>query len=309
MSAKMRLSRWHQSSYETDEAMALQRRRLSALVEVVEPEQDAEIIVVTSGRKVNAAFLDQVPSCRWVLTTTSGTDHLDLVEIRRRGLGAARCPQPRRDAVVEAALGLMIEGLRCRSVFQQRAEAGRWARAELPVLPLRTLYGSRVGIVGLGVIGRKMARVLQALGAEVVGHDPKGLPDGVQPMTPEEMVQRCVAVTLHCSLGPGSRDLFSRALLEEAGPGLVLVNTARGDVLDLDAAVEALDDGRLGFLGVDVFPVEPYPALAALAGRPDCVATPHSAGFHTGLLDAVDEALLEALRPMVAGQDPEHRVA
>lgn len=306
--SRLRLSRWHQSSYETEAAMARQRAVLSRRVEVLGPEEDAELVVVTSGRRVDAALLDRAPSCRWVLTTTSGVDHLDLDELRARGIGALRCPQPRREAVVEAALGLLIEGLRRRSVLSARAAAGTWARAELPELPIKTLHGNPVGVVGLGEIGGKMARVLQALGAEVLGHDPRGLPPGVRPASPEELVRECVALTLHCSLGPGSRGLLDAGLLGRAGPGLVLVNTARGDVLDLDAAVAALDAGRLSFLGVDVFPEEPYPRLAALAARPDCVVTPHSAGWHERLLEDVDRALDAAVAAIVAGEPPPHRV-
>lgn len=303
----MRVSRWGWSSYETDEALAREAARLSDWVEVCGRRQDAEILTVNSRTRVDAALLEQAPSARLVLTTTSGYDHLDLDALRARGIQAARCPIARRDAVVESALGLILEGLRSHGPLAAAASEGRWARSALPSLGMRTLRGARVGVVGLGVIGRAMAEVLTSLGARVWGHDPAGGPLGLERVELRRLVSESDVVTLHCRLEPGSRRLVGAELLARAR-GLVLVNTARGDLLDVDAAVAAVDAGHLHALGLDVFPEEPWPRLAA--SRHDRITyLPHAAGFHVGLMAAVADELVQATAAFVAGRPVPHRVA
>ncbi len=300
------LSRWHTSSYETDADIVEETELLGRIADVLPPERDAEVVVVTSGRRVDSALLDRAPSARWVLTTTSGSDHLDLPELRSRGVGAARLPEARRDAVVETSLWLMLEGLRRGATLRARAASGVWARPELPHLDMRMLHGHRIGVVGLGVIGRRMAEVLAFLGADVWGSDPRGVPDGVREADPADMVARCAAVSLHCALTPSSRGLVGAPLLARAHPGLVLVNTARGALVDVGSAVAALRDGRLAALGLDVFATEPYPHLARDAAVPGLTLLPHAAGFHVGLNRSVREGLHRAVAAISSGEEPPH---
>ena len=308
MSARPTLSRWGRSPYETDAAIAAETARLSAHVDVLPMHEDAEIIVVTSKDPIGAAELARMPSARLVLTTTSGFDHLDLPALAARGVRAARSPMARRDAVVDAALGLILAGLRGFGPLDAAAREGVWARRALPGLGMRTLRASRVGIVGLGVIGRRMATVLQALGAEVWGHDPAGVPPGVEAAPLATLLARCDAVTLHCRLERGSRGLIGPAELAACRPELVLVNTARGDVLDARAAVSHLAAGGLHFLGLDVFPTEPWPELDRTVGLPGYRALPHAAGYHDGLSAAVADELVAAVAAHVAGQPLPHRL-
>ncbi len=302
----MRLSRLVWSPYEAPADRAAERALLGKRVQVLEDGSDAEVLVTTSNLRIDRPLLDRHPSARLVLTTTSGTDHLDLDALRDRGIAAARLPEARRDAVVENSLALALAGLHRLGTLRDRAVAGRWARAELPALGPRNLRGARVGIVGLGVIGRRMAEVAALLGAEVWGLDPAGLPPGVRPASLRALVG-CDVLSLHCSLTDSSRDLVDAELLGHARD-LVLINTARGRLLDVSAAVAALDDGRLAFLGVDVFPEEPWPALADVGTRPDLVFLPHAAGFHRGLPQQVREGLDRAVCAWLAGDGLPYRV-
>jgi len=300
----MRVSRWGWSSYETEAALSAEAQRLSTHVAVAPRRSDAEILTVNSGTRVDAALLDQAPSARLVLTTTSGFDHLDLDVIRARGIVAGRCPMARRDAVVESALGLLLDGLRCHRPLTTASRAGRWARSDLPALGMRLLGGATVGVVGFGVIGKRMVQVLELLGATVVVHDP-----GVHPASVplDTLARTCDAVTLHCRLEPGSRRLIDDAWLSNAR-GLVLVNTARGDIVDVDATPGHLDAGHLSYLGLDVFPTEPWPRLEA-SQHPRVAYLPHAAGFHVGLNTAVATELEAAVEAFVAGDPIPHRVA
>ena len=303
----MRLSRLVWSPYETLADREAERAALAPLVHVLPDGADAEILVTTSNLRIDGPLLDAHPSARLVLTTTSGHDHVDLAALQLRGVILARLPMVRRDAVVEVSLALALAGLHRLGPLQARAAAGAWARKELPALGMRNLSGARVGLVGLGVIGRRLAQVCTLLGAEVWGHDPAGLPDGVTPASPAALVESCQVLSLHCSLSPTSRGLIDADLLARAR-GLALINTARGDVLDVDAALEALDDGRLSFLGLDVFPEEPWPAMARVQGRPGLVLLPHAAGFHQDLPRLVRDGLTQAVAAFVEGQPLPHVV-
>jgi phosphoglycerate dehydrogenase-like enzyme len=273
---------------------------------VVPPRSDAEIITVNSGTAVDGVLLDQVPSARLVLTTTSGFDHLDLREIAKRGIVAGRCPMARRDAVVETSLALLLDGLRRHGPLSRASQEGRWARGELPSLGMGLLGGSTVGVVGLGVIGRTMVNVLTALGVEVVVTDPRVSDEGLEAVSLQEMASRCDAVTLHCRLEPGSRQMIDRTWLSRAR-GVVLVNTARGGVVDVEAAVAGVRSGNLSYLGLDVFPEEPWPALEE-SDHPNITYLPHAAGFHSGLNAAVAAELEAAIGRFVADVPIPHQI-
>jgi D-3-phosphoglycerate dehydrogenase len=290
----MRLSRWGQSAYETDADVAQEAQELASMVQVVESGEDAEIVVVHSKIRFGRAELARAPSCQLVITTTSGTDHLDLALLSQRRVEAARLPLARRDAVVETALMMLLWGLRAAGPMQAAAADGRWVRGELPKLNMRLLQDSRVGLLGLGVIGTRMAQVLSLLGADVVGLDPAGLPPGVAEVNIDGLLD-CDVLSLHCDLNSTTTGMIDSARLAKARPGLVLVNTARGSLVDVRAATEAVQSGSLGALALDVFPEEPWPGLESLANVPRVMVLPHAAGFHSGLADCVRSALLQTV--------------
>ncbi len=310
MSAPL-LVRWGPSPYERAEGMELEAAvasslglsyRVEPLGTPVERLTDAEVVVVTSLTRVGAAQLERVSRCRLLVTTTSGYDHIDLEAARERGVVVARLAQARCDAVVETALAMGLSMLRSLPQLQHAARRGQWARQQLPELGMARLADDPVGLVGLGVIGRRMAAQLRSLGCEVWGHDPAGLPDGVRPASLEELVARCRLVSLHCRLEPGAPPILDAELLRSARGDLCLVNTARGGVLDLTAALSLLEAELLGGLALDVFPQEPWPGLAQLAAHPQVLITPHAAGFHPRLHQAVAQELGDVLRAWLAGE-------
>jgi phosphoglycerate dehydrogenase-like enzyme len=274
----LKLCRWGQAEYETEPLAGLPEG-----VALVGDEREAEVLVVPSTRRVTAA---DVPRARLVITSTSGFDNLDLPSLRAAGVRCARLPLARRDAVVETALGMILSLARRIAPMQAAAREGRWERARLHEWRA-TLLG-RVGIVGMGVIGTRMAEVLTALGAEVV------------PCRRGDRIPTDVDVlTLHCSLDEHNVRMVDRDLLARLRPRAVLVNTARGKLVDVDAAMDAVRSGRLAGLGLDVFPREPAD-LAALA-HPAVLVTPHAAGWHPGLGRAIAEGVATAVRAYLAG--------
>ena len=304
----MRLSRWGQSPYETDDDMARERRALAAHVDVCAPGVDAEIVVVHSKVPMGKDEHLRAPSLRLVLTTTSGTDHIDLDHFRSQGVAVARLPEARRDAVVDTTVGALIWGLRRLGVLRQRADEGAWARAELPALAPVGVRGSQIGLVGLGVIGSRVGEVLMAMGATVCGVDPSGLPPGVRSSTLDRMLAQCDALSLHCDLNPTTHGLLDAETLALAHRQLVLVNTARGALVDAGVAIDMARSGTLGAVALDVFPVEPWGTMAAGAGASNVLLMPHAAGYHRGLARAVRDGLLRAVVAFVNGQPVPHAV-
>ncbi len=303
----MRLSRWGRSPYETDAEILAEADALSALVEICPPGEDAEIVVVHSKIRFGEAELARAPSLQLLITTTSGTDHIDLDVLDARRVRVVRLPLVRADAVVETALAMMLWGRRAMGPLQSAASLGRWVRGDLPSLGMGLLGGARVGLVGLGVIGQRMAGVLQSLGADVLGADPRGVPSGVKEAPLDELLA-CDVLSLHCDLNPTSLGIIGAQALAKVRSGLVLVNTARGALVDVDAAVEALDEQRLGALCLDVFPEEPWSRLSAVSSRPRLMLLPHAAGFHSGLSAGIQEGLLRAVSAWCEGQVLPHLV-
>ena len=307
--------RWGRSAYETDADMAREESSARALglswalrpqVDLV-PSERADALVVTSKVQVTGDVLDVVrPSV--VITTTSGYEHVDTAACAERGIPALRCPMARRDAVVEHSLEALIRLLRRLPAQEAPAVDGRWARGDLPGLSPRGLRGSTIGVVGLGVIGSRMVELLQALGAEVLGIDPHVDLPGIESATLEDALPRLDALTLHASLPPEARGLVGRAELERLPRGAIVVNTARGDLLDPMAAAELVRAGHLGGLACDVFPAEPWPHLAEHAA-PDVLLTPHASGFTHDLGRRVSEDVEAALTAWVEGRELPWRVA
>lgn len=310
--------RWGQAEYERDlplddggttgevEPARAGRHRLppGAYLRLAElgdaaPLEDADVLVVPSLQRVTRAHVARLVAprgrCKLVLTTTSGFDHVDVEALRDAGIPAARLPLVRRDAVVETTLGMILALTRRFGHFDVAAREGRWARAELPALGA-TLLGT-VGVVGAaGVIGTRMCAVLEALGARVLRCDPR-LPDG---RSLDTLLAESDVLTLHCALTPATRDLVDARALARMRPGAVLVNTARGPSVNVEAAIAALREGRLAGLGLDVYPREP----ADLAGvrHPGAILLPHAAGWHPCLGDLVAEGIACAVGALARGE-------
>ena len=272
------LSRWGRSPYETDEDIQLEVEALRGLACVLPEQADAEIVVIHSKIPFGVAEYARAPSLKLLITTTSGTDHIDLVYLRSRGVSVARLPEARRDAVVDVTVAMLIWGLRRLGMMQAAARDNLWMRSSLSSLRPVGLNGSRIGVIGLGVIGARVCEVLKPLGAEIWGVDPRGLPADIRPASVAEMVGHCDAVTIHCSLGESSNNLLSAEILDGAHPDLVVVNTARGPILDLKHAVDMARTARLAALCVDVFPEEPWSCMDTVLDLPNVMFLPHAAG-------------------------------
>jgi phosphoglycerate dehydrogenase-like enzyme len=297
----MKLVRWGWSEYETPLIPGLPAGvGAIAVAGPAAPLEEADVLVVPSTVRVDAEAVSRLRRCRLVITTTSGFDQLDLEALRRAGIGAARLPLARRDAVVETALGMMLSLTRRLGRFQEAARAGRWERPRLSEYGA-TLLGT-VGVVGVGVIGQRMVEVLLCLGARVLRCDPR-LADGV---SLDVVLRDSDVVTLHCDLTPTNRGMIGRPEIRSLPRGAVLVNTARGALLDVEAALEAVHDGHLAGLALDVFTQEP--AALERYHDPRVLVTPHAAGWHPGLGAQISEGIVDAVRALLEGREVPFRI-
>lgn len=272
---------------------------------------DAELVIVNKCR-IDGPVLEACPRLRWVGVTATGTDSLDVEACRRRGVAVCNVPGYSTASVAQLAATLLLAGCQRLRDYDQAVRAGSWQLdlpPELAAHPGIELAGKTLGIVGYGAIGRQVARVAAALGMRVLVHTrtPRPGADGVEFVPLETLLAESQAISLHCPATDQTHHIIRQETLALCRPGLVLVNTARGALVDHAALLEALDSGRVAFYGTDVADVEPPAANSPLRSHPRVLLTPHI-GWTSPESLARLTAIMEAnLRSFLAGQ-PENLV-
>ena len=295
---QMTLSRWGKSIYEDRHLVDLEKESLGQHVAVLADYSDAQIIVIHSKQRFGMDEFQKSPSLKVLITTTSGTDHIDVAFLKEKGVQVLRMPLIRRDAVVESILAMLLYANRRMMQFQVDAQRNYWSRGDLSVyLPTR-IQDLTIAVVGAGVIGSRLIEVLKTFGADVVAFDPLGIPEGIAECSFEEMA-RCDVVLLACNLNPSTQFMVDSQWLSTVKEGLILINCARGKLVDATAALDAVHDGKLGFLGLDVFPEEPYPYLHRMNDHANVFFTPHAAGYHPHLAKQIREGLVDIVEKIL----------
>jgi len=235
-------------------------------------------LIIPGDVPVDAAFLDALPSLRIVANTAVGYDNLPLELLRERGVSATNAPESFVHATADAALALLLAVARKIPRADAFVRSGRWPESSLGAAVWEgwELRGKTLGILGYGRIGAEVGRRAEAFGMEVIYHRRRA--DGDPRWRDlEGLLSEADVVTLHTPLTPETRHLLNRERLAEMKPGAILLNLARGPVIDEAALVEALDSGHLAGAGLDVFEEEPvvHPGLLELE---NVVLTPHLGG-------------------------------
>jgi D-3-phosphoglycerate dehydrogenase len=245
-------------------------------IEVVrEPAPDVDAILTLPRFPVDAALMDALPRLRAIGTASVGFDHIDVDAAAARGIAVVSVPDYCTEEVADHTLALLLALVRGVVELDRSVSRGEWDPHAAG--PLRTLAGMRVGIVGLGRIGRAVVTRLLALGCEVLVHDVAPVShEGVRLVRLDELLRSSDAVSLHVPLTAETRGLIGRSEIASMQPGAYLVNTARGPVVEVEALLEALRSGRLGGAALDVLPAEP-PVAPPVA--PNLIVTPHAAFY------------------------------
>ena len=245
---------------------------------------DAEIVVANRERTpLNAAVLAQAPKLRLIAQTGMRGAHLDVPFATERGIliaGTAGSKNVRSAgfnaaSTVELTIGLMLAAGRRIPYGDAELRQGRWSQ-----FVGRELAGRKLGIVGHGRIGARVGEIAKAIGMEILAWSPNMTPEraaaaGVRAMELDALLAEADVVSVHLQLTPMSRGLISRERLAKMKPDALLVNTARGPIVDEDALTEMLQSGRLWGAALDVYGQEPLPETHPLFSLPNVVLTPH----------------------------------
>ena len=264
-------------------------------------------LLVTEIEVVGADVLDALPDVRLVATARGGPVNVDLDACAARGIPVVFTPARNADSVADFVLGALLSLTRGISAAERHLREQGWhVDGELPYLHFRgrELSGLVLGLVGYGAIGRRVAqRARDGFGMRVVFTDPAV--DGAVPL--EELLAQSDVVSLHCPRSPATRGLVDAAALRAMRPGALLVNTAGGGIVDEDALVEALVDGRLGGAVLDVFATEPLPADSPLLTAPNLLLTPHLAGAALDVVAHHTEMIVSDVERWHRGEPLVHR--
>jgi D-3-phosphoglycerate dehydrogenase / 2-oxoglutarate reductase len=258
--------------------------------------------IVRADAVVDAAFLDRAARLRVIARTGVGVDRVDVDAATARGIPVVITPGSGSRAVAEGVLAMALHLVKRLGPLTALVREGRWAdRGQEPV---GDLDGSTIGIVGYGRIGRRVGELAAVFGMRVLAYDPYRPPPGeVACADLSALAAESDVITLHVPLTDDTYHLVDREFLAGVRPGAVLVNCGRGGLLDLDAALDALNEGRLAGVGLDVF--DPEPAVHhPLFDHPRVVLSPHLTGM-TRRAEALTFA--DAARGVVAvlsGQPP-----
>jgi D-3-phosphoglycerate dehydrogenase len=262
--------------------------------------------VIAGGEQYDAAAMDRLSQLRVILRPGAGYDTIDVEAASQRGILVATTPGANAEAVADMTIALMLACLRQIRIADQAVRSGRWRP---DVTQSRDLFRRTVGIVGLGRIGRAVAQRLRGFECHLLAYDP--LADrafaeqhAIGLRSFQDLLRESEVVTLHLPLVPETRHLFGPVAFGLMQPDSVLINTSRGAIVDEQALITALDDGRLSSAGLDVFETEPLPLGHPFLSRPTMVLTGHLASYTDGAYDRMLDGALQALCDARDGRAP-----
>lgn len=250
--------------------------------EVAARAADAEVLL-TNKVKVTDDVMAMLPKLRYIGVLATGYNVVDTAAAKRRGIIVANVPAYSTDSVVQTTFAHILNITNSVAAYAAAARAGRWSASPdfcYWDAPVRELSQMTLGIVGLGNIGMKVARVALSMGMSVYAFTSKpaqALPAGIRKTTLDGLLGASDIVTLHCPLTPDTHAMINRDTISRMKPGAILINTGRGPLVDEQAVAEALTSGELGAYGADVTVQEPPAADNPLLSAPNAYLTPHIA--------------------------------
>ncbi|OON63366.1 glycerate dehydrogenase [Massilia sp. KIM] len=288
-------------------AHAWQDHAASAEHEVVERLRGATI-AITNKVPLRAAALAQLPELKMVAIAATGTDNVDLAACRERGIVVSNIRNYSLVSVPEHCMALLLALRRNLRAYIADVEAGRWERSTRFCLldhPIGDLAGSRLGIVGYGALGKQVAALARAFGMEICATSRSPIADsGVRQLELDELLATSDVVSLHLPLTEQTRHLIGARELGLMKRSALLINTARGGLVDEAALATALSEGRIGGAGFDVLSKEPpLPDNPLLRLRlPNFILTPHVAWASGGAMQRLADMLVDNLEAWAAGR-------
>jgi len=245
---------------------------LIRLVSTVDPVA----LIVRYGR-ITPAVIGAAKSLRVISKHGSGIDTIDVAAAKDRNIAVCAAAGANAAAVAEHAIALLLACAKSIVHLDQRTHAGHWDKSTHKSVELE---GRTLGLIGLGAIGRRVAAIAHAMRMRVVGFDPfaSQLPDYIESVSLAALWPAADVISLHCPLTDENRLLINAAVLAQCKPGVILINTARGGLIDEPALLAAVAQGKVACAGIDSFSQEPPPGDHPFFGQPGFVLTPHVGG-------------------------------
>ena len=272
--------------------------------------RDADAVLVTYAR-LTGDLLRQLRKCKAIGRFGLGVDNIDVAAARELGITVTYVPDYCMHEVSDHAMALILA--LCRKVAQSNAlvQARRWEMG--PLVPIHRLAGRVLGLVGFGNIPRTLAPKAKAFGLRVVAHDPYVSPQAlvtaqVEGISLDRLLEISDIVSIHAPLTPATRGLINGEVLQKMKKGALLINTARGPLIDEAALVTALDSGHLGGAALDVVAVEPLPKDSRLVGRDNVLLTPHTAFYSVEALNELQTKCASDVARVLSGEAPVYLV-
>lgn len=238
--------------------------------------KEAQAIIVRSATKVNTELLDHAPNMKIVGRAGVGLDNIDLDECKKRGVTVVNSPEGPTKSVAELVLGNMIALSRNIPIVDKGTKNGKWPKK----IKGQELYGKTAGIIGSGMIGGLFAQYCIALGMKVLAYDIIKLDhlaamDGFTYVELDEVLTKADVISLHVPLLPATKHMIDEEAINKMKKGVLLINAARGGIIDEQALVKGLETEKIGGVALDVYENEPVSADHPLFEHENVIATPH----------------------------------
>ena len=245
------------------------------LVALCRHHNPVAVIVRYSG--ITPEVMDAAPALKVISKHGSGTDTIDKAAAAARGIAVTAAVGANAAAVAEQALALLLACAKSVVQLNSRMHAGHWDKATHKSVELG---GRSIGLIGLGAIGLRFAKMCDAMGMRVLGFDPfaKNLPASIQPVDLDTLWRESDAISLHCPLTADNKHLLNANTLAQCKKGVIVVNTARGGLVDEPALLAAVQSGQVGMAALDSFAVEPMAAPHIFHNQPGFILSPHIGG-------------------------------
>ena len=261
--------------------------------------------------KLPRELLQELTHCKAIGRFGLGVDNIDIKAAAELGMTVTYVPDYCMHEVSDHAMALLLALARKIPLSNKLVQAGRW---EMPaVVPIHRLAGRALGLVGFGNIPRALAPKIKALGLRVIVHDPfvsqaVFADAGVEPMSFEGLLAVSDFVSIHAPLTPATRGLFNADVFRKMKKGAMLINTARGPLVDEAALIDFLDAGHLGGAALDVVEAEPLLPDSQLLGRDNVILTPHTAFYSVEALDELQTKCASDVACVLSGEAPVYPV-
>jgi D-3-phosphoglycerate dehydrogenase len=276
----------------------------SSADDILAVARDADAVLVTYA-KLPGELLRQLKRCKAIGRFGLGVDNIDLPAAKALGIAVNYVPDYCLREVSDHAMALLLALARKITLSNALVQSGRWEVP--PIVPLHRLEGRVLGLIGFGNIPRTLAPKAQAFGLKVITHDPYVAQDvlakaGVEAVSFVELLARSDFISVHAPLMPATRGLVNAAAFAKMKNGALLINTARGPLVDQGALVAALDSGKLGGAALDVVATEPLAKDSPLLGRDNVIITPHTAFYSVEALEELQTKCASDVARVLSGE-------